>query len=1612
MAVLLVFSNLVPIGFAQEVNYVLELTSMNVQGGSALVANPVMNAPFKAYWVQLGANDEIDSLMFEIHHPNNPNLSYDPPSGTMLQGLVDTQGTWNNGLIIKVYENGAQVDTLVLYVSSQVEPQNPPAAMPAEETESPAPITLNAAVQVNYIDSNDKLIAQDSQTLTEAGQHTIYANPSLLPADYELAGDHAVTVELHNDNTLSLDSVHFLVRQKVQALSATLYVNYMSSDGNSLAYDEVVIDEVGTKTIHADSSKVPEAYTLQSAPSVEVTLESNGNLSPSTIEFVYSPPAQTEPEETEEPKMEPVTVALRYVDENDTDIQNPSQIVFDSYGEKAVAEYKIQIEGYEFVSGPESLWIFDNGAAEPAELKFVYKKLGGENTSTETSNPESGTKTIPVKYQSTSGTELAPSHEASLQIGENEVHAQVTEIQGYTLNGSSSQTVTLYDDGSVSQREIVFEFTANDADAEEKEPTGEKTGLGKAVVSSSNDVNIRKKPAGSIITRLKPGTEVTVLEIVENKGKEWAKIEYGNKKVAYILTEYLEMQNAQATAEPSIEPIVTPEPVQSTAPVGGENTSVSAELRVELLEGVNILASYTETLKGVGEHTVIPRQVPEVANYNLQGVASQVVTLDANGKLDKESVQFNYLRNTVSATVNVHYVDKENNKINPDTQQIFLEAGSFTVEPQAIPTGYSLLEPSSYEVFVSENGEISPSDITFKFEKTQVQGTVHILYKDDRGTEIAEATEYTLTSLGANTITPQVTLTNYALEGVSSQTVTLNQDGTVSPSSVTFTYKRKQEQLSATLTVHYQTQDGKTVAPDTVQSIQEVGSQNIFPSGQIPPEYELVGEPFIAVSLSEDGKLSPGEISFTYQLKAQNQPINTEVLIRYVDKNYYPIAEDDVTRLTSAGKHTVSPLKTFTNYTLQVKSYTVEVTETGQALPAEVHFVYEKIQTPNPVADVTIKYTDQNGTSIAADTVQRVNVVGNNTVLANPSGLPSNYELIGERQINVVLAQDGSVSPNPVIFVYKNANDNYEHYRGYAVTNARVALRNAASSSDTSITQMLERNTLLYIAGQAQINGIIYHSVQTLSGASGFITDADISKITAEQAQPYIQAYNQQNPSITQTPEKITGYATTYGMDVPLRQLASGYSQIISTMNTGSVMYLTGQMESNENYTWRVAQYNGKVGYVRSDQVRALSQSEVNVYLSNHQTTSPSNTAAPTYNPNSMSSYGYITKNNVNFRSQPNKSSAAITKIQQYGLALVKDVVSDNGVTWYKVNFNGREGYIQGDFFKQMTIHEFNQFLNSKEYAAGLKNNSASTSSGSAGSGSSSVPKTNAGTATAGNVQTLEGYNVGKWKNPNLAQASYPPFMPNITAMPTNAQGLEPSPSPTMIVFPNGTLAPGGLEAFGASASPGASTSPSPIDSAVTESTDSSSPLLAIFGISLLAIGGGAGYTIYTKNKRKQMIAQAKARQAQMQAQQRQGATATNQAAASQAVRDPFANPNGIQNQASSSPQNVGQTASGYSQRNPLLEDRFKNPNPTRPGMSASNPQSNPFAGNTSSQGKPFASQTGQGNQNNPFSASSTQASTQDTGLAQNNASNYSASNNTTSESSGGTESSTPRRRR
>ena len=293
-------------------------------------------------------------------------------------------------------------------------------------------------------------------------------------------------------------------------------------------------------------------------------------------------------------------------------------------------------------------------------------------------------------------------------------------------------------------------------------------------------------------------------------------------------------------------------------------------------------------------------------------------------------------------------------------------------------------------------------------------------------------------------------------------------------------------------------------------------------------------------------------------------------------------------------------------------------------------------------------------------------------------------------------------------------------YTGYAVTAAATELRSGTGSGEY-VTGTLNANELVNVL----YNDGTWSLVQALDGRQGYVRWDVLTPVNNEVAQQFINEYNARTATPTpvpavitplpQMPAEQTGYARVAVEYAPYRQMPGEYSNIINWLPQNEVVYVVGQVyDTSDPNPWHIAMYGQDVGYIRYDHLRMMSEAEVFEYLADVLVTPepvPQNPTYPEYNPGGLSSYGYVTQNKVNLRDGASTSGTRVIKqVDQYDLGLVMGTTSDGSSTWYRVSIGGAEGYIHGNYFKQMTVQELSEFLNSSRY-----NKDKNTGSGGSG---------------------------------------------------------------------------------------------------------------------------------------------------------------------------------------------------------------------------------------------------------------------------------------------------------
>ena len=1271
--------------------------------------------------------------------------------------------------------------------------------------------------------------------------------------------------------------VGYIVSDFVQLGSiAQVYVSYVDENGTEFsgAYVTVSTEE---PMVAPEAKYVPEGYEPVEADPVQVEFV-DGQPQPSVITFRYQ-----KPEVRAEIKVHYMANGQEFatdtvtVTESDNFIAPKEELVPANY--KAVSVEPVTIT-------------FTNGQPNMTEVTFTYEK--GEATAT-----------VNVHY--VAGDVEFASDTVQITESNNTVSPKPELVPaGYSVVDANPVTIP-FENGAATQTDVTFTYQRPEAVAtvnvhyvagnvEFATDTVE-------ITESNNTVSPKPEliPTGYSVVDANPVTipfengAATQTDVTFTYQRPEAT---GTVNVHYVAdgvefaSDTVEITESNNTVSPKAElvpegytavdanPVTVPfengVPAQTDVTFTYQRPEATGMVNVHYVADGVEFASDTVTVTE-SNNTVSPKA--ELVPEGYTAVDANPVTITfANGAATQTDVTFTYAAPVIptEGTVTFRFVDGQGNPLR-DAVQTTVANGVYTDLSvyQAAIDGYDCIGVSTNQLTV-ENGVASPAEVIFTYQRKPVNGKVRVVYMAD-GVEFSNE-ERQLTVLGENTVAPDASLvpSDYTALDVAPVTVTLYEDGSVEPQTVTFTYEKPQTPTAANVTFRFVDEKGNEIQQSLVVSLEN----GTYGEGDLA-EYraEIKGYTYQGISAgqvtSQDGKANPDTVTFSYKQKT-----TATLEVRYVDAigqqvmgspEYIELPKGTTTVALNT-RYVPSGYQPSSNYPT---SYTVTVGDDLVVEPITFHLVSTSVKSTVEIHYLVTGSSD--ATMIAS--VKKELTPGKTVLEPDPSVVPSGYEIVTDVPQSAEITVDdlGIATPNLVNFYCKKTQS--EIYTGYAVTTVQTGLRGAYNLKDSSVKKLLAPNTLIYINGQATVENTLFDSCRVMLGSDdvGIVKDSDVRHITAAEAQALIDQWNREHPTTPDQPTtSVAGYYITTAEGVPLRYGPNAYTATIAQLPLDSVVYVTQQQTVN-GVDWYVAYYDGNAGYIRADQMlRKMTEAEINKYMAGQKTTaptSPSKTAAP-YDPYGKSSYGYVTSNSVNFRETPNGKK--MKTLSKYAFAYIIGSKEVNGVTWYYVNQNGTMGWVHGDYFHQLNLTELTSFLNSNEYRQGLANNSGSSTSGNKDntSGNTSVKPSggNSGSATAGNISSVEDWNVGTWKNTGVTTTtSYAPFNPYATATPAPSASVSPStsaePTETFVI---GTMIP------------------ITYDDESKETQTGSVPW-GLIGVGVVLIGGAGGAYAYAVNQNKKRRAAA----ARAAASRRAAGTGTQTGAAqngsSQQAQNPYA---------------------------------------------------------------------------------------------------------------------------
>ncbi len=253
----------------------------------------------------------------------------------------------------------------------------------------------------------------------------------------------------------------------------------------------------------------------------------------------------------------------------------------------------------------------------------------------------------------------------------------------------------------------------------------------------------------------------------------------------------------------------------------------------------------------------------------LSGAGSALVSISANGVATPNSVTFTYVQTTtappaVTATIPVYYQDTGSNLLKTVYVQAGYGANTIYANDANVPAGYTLTSNRSATVNVGANGVATPSSVTFVY-RPSVTAVVPVSYIAEDGTTLH--TENVTLGYGSNAVSANDARVpaGYTLVSARSVAVSVSDNGTANPASVSFTYRAPAPPVSVNVPVIYKNQDGAQLASLTVLASSAAPTQVKADPANAPAGYVLTSPGTVTVTVSANGTATPSQVVFTYQ---------------------------------------------------------------------------------------------------------------------------------------------------------------------------------------------------------------------------------------------------------------------------------------------------------------------------------------------------------------------------------------------------------------------------------------------------------------------------------------------------------------------------------------------------------------------------------------------------------------------------------------------------------------------------------------------------------------------------------------------------------------------------
>ena len=1274
---------------------------------------------------------------------------------------------------------------------------------PASVTFYCAPLSTTTNIDVIYVDQTTGAEITRSSAQVSTGTPTVTAD--ITPDGYTLVEPTAVTVNVDAYGNCDPSSVTFYCAP----LSTTTNIDVIYVDqttGAEITRSSTQVS-TGTPTVTADIT--PDGYTLVEPTAVTVNVDAYGNCDPSSVTFYCTPASMT------------VNIPVYYRDGEGTLIAETTFPV--TTGENTVLADLTLIPNYLLDSEETVLVLVDSlGVCTPDSVTFLCKLPEAPTnapTQAPTDTPAPATDTpVPATDTPAPATDTpAPATDTPAPATDTPAPATDTPVPATDTPTPATDTpAPATDTPEPATADVTIRYISQRDETLYSETITLQQGTTPVAPQSS------LLPAGYTLEN-----DVPVVVTVDENG------------------------------------IATPEEIIFRC-LGGEPEATPSPVDVTILyldENNNPVASATSVTCYVGINPISPNPVDLRENYVLITDEKQYVVVDENGATpDTITFRYSYQPPVTDAPtaapapkialVPVRYVLQNGPVFYTDNTYTCTEGENIVVpNAQFVPAEYILKSAESVSVTVDSNGVATPGVVEFVYSTGIVTRDITIYFRDQSGKNVASPQVKTC-YVGMNVLAcePFDLIEGYKL--ISQDTVQVHMDDmgnltmgdTALTDGVTFLFEAPPTPTPPPTPMPYKLHEMNGYCypkSDTINFRSEPSTANQSSVLRIVTQKELGRiEGYVVNDRNEKW--------FVVTIGEQTGFLRENVV--------RVLSQDEVNALfgyTPTPAPTQIPDGAVIDRWGYVNTASVNFRKNigGERLylmPKGAYvFVYES-ETVNGETWYHGRFSDGDGHEDGSVMAKFITLLSEEESLAYQQTLPTPMPVRTPVPTATPVPTDTPVPATDVPTATPTATPYVSPtpapYTGYALTTRAVDLRTGVTVGDTTLVT-LPAHTLVYLWGQAYINGECWHSAEALqANMSGYLPDNVLQRITSEEAAPYLNALQPQTsptPAPTDTPAPFTGYAVTNGNNVLLRAYANTNAEIIEVLPAGEVVWVLAQ-EYVDGEAWQIVRFGQIYGYIRGDQLRMMSYEESIMYEETLRTPTPAPAATPTIAPitqESLSSYGYVTTNNVRLRDGAGTEHGYIRMMNQYAFALVLGTEDVGGSTWYHINQAGTEGYVMGEYFKVLSMGELTEFLTSDEYLQSQENTAGgNTGASQPGSG----------------LTSYEDFNSHIWQNP-AATASYEPFSNLIaTPSPDPESTATPSPSPTPSILPTTNFEP--------------YVTPTP-------NSDGGSGngilWLALAATGIIAGGGVYAYSIHRQNQRRaaQRAAQRKAAQQQAQRQ-------------------------------------------------------------------------------------------------------------------------------------------------